>query len=52
MPPRKRSGRDPRAGGTIKKVTDRDKFVSKKKSRGTEEGEWRVVRGVLKFFKS
>lgn len=41
--------RDPRAGGKIKPLTKRDKFVAEKKTRGTGDGEWKVVRGVLRW---
>lgn len=41
--------RGPKPGGKIKPLSDRDKFVAGKKSRGTDDGEWKVVRGVLRF---
>lgn len=43
----KKPGRRP--GAKIKDLTDRDKFVSKRKSNGTEDGDWKVVKGILKF---
>jgi hypothetical protein len=44
--------RDPRAGGKIKDLTDRDKFNAGKKSRSTDDDfEWKVVRGILKLVK-
>ena len=44
--------RDPRAGGKIKPLSDRDKFNAGKKSRGTaDDGEWKVIRGVLRLVK-
>ena len=42
--------RDPRAGGKIKALTDRDRFNAGRKSREAD-GEWKVVKGVLKLVK-
>lgn len=49
MPPKRRG---PKPGAKIKKVTPRDQWNAGKKSRSTGDGEWKVVRGVLKFFKN
>lgn len=40
----------PKPGAKIKKLTDQDKWNASKKSRAAE-GEWRVVRGVLRLVK-
>ncbi|MFJ9387681.1 hypothetical protein ACIRON_02600 [Nocardioides sp. NPDC101246] len=40
-----------KAGATIKKVTDREKFASRRKGQGTGDGEWKLVRGVWRLIK-
>ncbi|HEY9372577.1 hypothetical protein [Streptomyces sp.] len=42
MPPKKR---DPRAGGQIRPLSDRDKFVAKGKGKGLSGGHWEVIGG-------
>ncbi|MGH3999036.1 MAG: hypothetical protein ACRDTJ_16455 [Pseudonocardiaceae bacterium] len=37
--------RDPRAGGKIKPLTDREKFNAEKSTRGLSKGHWEVIGG-------
>lgn len=42
--------RDPRAGGKIKPLSDRDKHNARRKGRGTgDDGEWKLVKGIWKL---
>lgn len=44
--------RGPKPGAKIKPLSDRDRFVAGKKSRGTDDDVvWKVVGGILKPFK-
>ena len=46
----KKSG--PKPGAKIKPLSDRDRWNAGKKSRGTgDDGEWKVIRGVLRLVK-
>lgn len=43
--------RDPRAGGKIKPLSDRDKFNAEKPSRGLPKGHWEIINGKPVYVK-
>lgn len=42
--------RGPKPGAKIKPLSKRDQWNAGKKSRGSDDGVWKVVGGIRKFF--